>query len=61
MKFTFNWLKEFIAVDADPEELAGLLTMAGLEVESVTRCGRRKPMKTTGYSRSASRRIAAIA
>jgi phenylalanyl-tRNA synthetase beta chain len=36
MKFTFNWLKEFIAVDADPEELAGLLTMAGLEVESVT-------------------------
>ena len=36
MKFTFNWLKEFVAVDADPEKLAGLLTMAGLEVESVT-------------------------
>ena len=36
MKFTFNWLKEFVAVDAAPEELAGLLTMAGLEVESVT-------------------------
>jgi phenylalanyl-tRNA synthetase beta chain len=36
MKFTFNWLKEFVAVDAAPDELSVLLTMAGLEVESVT-------------------------
>jgi phenylalanyl-tRNA synthetase beta chain len=34
MKFTFNWLKELVEVDAAPEELSGLLTMAGLEVES---------------------------
>jgi len=36
MKFTFNWLKEFVSFDAAPEKLAELLTMAGLEVESVT-------------------------
>ena len=35
MKFTFNWLKEFVKVTAGPEELAKLLTMAGLEVESL--------------------------
>lgn len=36
MKFTLNWLKEFVRIDAPPEELADLLTMAGLEVESIT-------------------------
>ena len=36
MKFTFNWLKEFVSFEASPEKLAELLTMAGLEVESVT-------------------------
>jgi phenylalanyl-tRNA synthetase beta chain len=36
MKFTFNWLKEFVAFKAPPEKLAELLTMAGLEVESLT-------------------------
>jgi len=35
MKFTFNWLKEFVKVTAGPAELAKLLTMAGLEVESL--------------------------
>jgi len=35
MKFTFNWLKEFVAFKAPPEKLAELLTMAGLEVESL--------------------------
>jgi phenylalanyl-tRNA synthetase beta chain len=34
MKFTFNWLKEFVEFTGAPEELAKLLTMAGLEVES---------------------------
>ena len=33
MKFTFNWLKEFVAFQARPEKLAEMLTMAGLEVE----------------------------
>ena len=37
MKFTFNWLNEFIAVKTTPEKLAEMLTMAGLEVESITR------------------------
>jgi len=35
MKFTFNWLKEFVTVKASPEKLANLFTMAGLEVESL--------------------------
>src|SRR5262249_62189006 len=36
MRFTFNWLKEFVTVRASPEKLAELLTMAGLEVESLS-------------------------
>ena len=36
MKFTLNWLKEFVTVRASPEKLAELLTMAGLEVESLS-------------------------
>jgi phenylalanyl-tRNA synthetase beta chain len=36
MKFTFNWLAEFVAFDSSPQALAKLLTMAGLEVESLT-------------------------
>jgi phenylalanyl-tRNA synthetase beta chain len=36
VKFTFNWLKEIVAFKATPEKLAELLTMAGLEVESLT-------------------------
>jgi len=35
VKFTFNWLKEFVAFKATPAKLAELLTMAGLEVESL--------------------------
>ena len=36
MKFTVNWLKDFISIDLPPERVADLLTMAGLEVESMT-------------------------
>jgi phenylalanyl-tRNA synthetase beta chain len=36
MKFTFNWLKELVTFRASPQELGEMLTMAGLEVESVT-------------------------
>jgi phenylalanyl-tRNA synthetase beta chain len=36
MKFTFNWLKEFVEIDSAPADLANALTMAGLEVESIT-------------------------
>jgi phenylalanyl-tRNA synthetase beta chain len=35
MKFTFSWLKEFVDFPGSAEELAKLLTMAGLEVESI--------------------------
>lgn len=35
MKASFNWLKEFVDYTANSEELAELLTMAGLEVEGV--------------------------
>jgi phenylalanyl-tRNA synthetase beta chain len=35
MKFTLNWLKEFVTLKAAPDKLAELLTMAGLEVESL--------------------------
>jgi phenylalanyl-tRNA synthetase beta chain len=37
MKFTLNWLKEFVPVKITPDRLAQLLTMAGLEVESIVR------------------------
>jgi phenylalanyl-tRNA synthetase beta chain len=36
MIFTFNWLSEFVTVTMTPDKLAELLTMAGLEVESIT-------------------------
>ncbi|MSP38920.1 MAG: phenylalanine--tRNA ligase subunit beta [Deltaproteobacteria bacterium] len=36
MKFTLNWLKEFVDFTGTTDELAKLLTMAGLEVESVS-------------------------
>jgi phenylalanyl-tRNA synthetase beta chain len=39
MKFTFNWLREFVAFDDAPEKLSDLLTMAGFEVESLTPLG----------------------
>lgn len=41
MKFTFNWLKEFVDLNLAPRDLAKTLTMAGLEVESMT--GIREP------------------
>jgi len=36
MKITYSWLKEFTTVFAPPARLAEQLTLAGLEVESVT-------------------------
>ncbi|OGQ82371.1 MAG: phenylalanine--tRNA ligase subunit beta [Deltaproteobacteria bacterium RIFCSPLOWO2_12_FULL_60_19] len=35
MKLTLNWLKEFVAFSGSPQQMAELLTMAGLEVESL--------------------------
>ena len=36
MKVSLSWLKDYIAIDMDPEQLAESLTMAGLEVDSVS-------------------------
>ncbi|MEW5759097.1 MAG: phenylalanine--tRNA ligase subunit beta [Candidatus Omnitrophota bacterium] len=35
MKVSFNWLKDFVEIKKSPEELAHLLTMAGLEVKGI--------------------------
>jgi len=35
MKISYNWLKDFIKTDKTPEELSGILTDIGLEVESL--------------------------
>ncbi len=39
MRLTLNWLKDYVETDLSPEELADLLTMAGLEVEAVEHLG----------------------
>ena len=39
MIVTYNWLKEFVDIDASPEELCQRLTMAGLEVDSLKELG----------------------
>ena len=36
MKVSLNWVKEYVNVDMDPNDLADALTMAGLEVEAVS-------------------------
>ena len=35
MKFSVNWLREFVELPANAEELADLLTMAGIEIEAI--------------------------
>ena len=35
MKISYNWLKEYLDLDQDPEELSVMLTDCGLEVEGV--------------------------
>ncbi len=37
MKLPLSWLGEFVALDADVEELCRRLTLAGLEVENLDR------------------------
>ena len=39
MKFSENWLRELVAIDADRAALVHALTMSGLEVEDVTPLG----------------------
>jgi phenylalanyl-tRNA synthetase beta chain len=39
MKFTYNWLKEYVDVTTPAGELSDILTMAGLEIETLTYMG----------------------
>ena len=36
MKVSLSWLKDYIDITMDPADLADALTMAGLEVDSVS-------------------------
>ena len=36
MKVSLSWLKDYVSIEMDPSDLADALTMAGLEIESVT-------------------------
>src|SRR6266581_848813 len=35
MKFSVNWLREFVELPTNVEQLAELLTMAGIEIETI--------------------------
>ncbi|HEY2569236.1 MAG TPA: phenylalanine--tRNA ligase subunit beta, partial [Candidatus Udaeobacter sp.] len=35
MKFSVNWLREFVDLPKNPEEIAGLLTRAGIETKNI--------------------------
>ena len=39
MKFSVNWLREFVELPASVEELADLLTFAGMEIEGIEKHG----------------------
>jgi len=43
MKFTYNWLKQYVEFDWSPSELAEKLTFAGIEVEEVVNLGGKIP------------------
>src|SRR5213080_1501667 len=39
MKFSVNWLREFVELSSSVEELAELLTLAGIEIEGIEKRG----------------------
>jgi len=39
MKFSVNWLREFVELPSNVDELADLLTMAGIEIEGIDKRG----------------------
>jgi phenylalanyl-tRNA synthetase beta chain len=43
VKITYHWMREFTPLTVTPAELAAQLTLAGLEVEAVSRWRRRSP------------------
>ena len=40
MKFSLNWLREFVELPPSSDKLADLLTMAGPEIEGIEERGR---------------------
>ncbi|MEI6083949.1 MAG: phenylalanine--tRNA ligase subunit beta [Verrucomicrobiota bacterium] len=43
MKFTYNWLKQYVDFDWSPQQLAEKLTFAGIEVEDIVTLGGKIP------------------
>src|ERR1700731_2875167 len=39
MKFSVNWLREFVELPPSVDELAEMLTMAGIEIEKIEKRG----------------------
>jgi phenylalanyl-tRNA synthetase beta chain len=39
MKLSLNWLKDYVDININPQELSHILTMAGLEVEALEKIG----------------------
>ena len=48
MKVSYDWLKEFVDVDAPPQELARNLTAVGLNVELMSICAQGRSAKPFG-------------
>ena len=49
MLVSYTWLKDYVDIDTDPQELADKLTMVGLEVSSVRRLGPELDGVVVGY------------
>ena len=39
MKIPLSWLKKYVRINTDPEEIARLLTLSGTEVTQITKLG----------------------
>jgi phenylalanyl-tRNA synthetase beta chain len=49
MRISLQWLRTYVDVDASPEEIAGKLTSAGLEVEAIEKLGEKFDKFVVGY------------
>jgi phenylalanyl-tRNA synthetase beta chain len=52
MKVPISWLREYVALDAAPEEIAERLTFSGVEVEGIVRVGDRYTHVVAGLIRA---------
>ncbi|TAN39430.1 MAG: phenylalanine--tRNA ligase subunit beta [Nitrospirae bacterium] len=51
MRISLNWIREFVAVDAGPQEIADRLTMAGLEIEGMEKVDGDTVIETEGMEK----------